>query len=390
MNPRDLSGLWSRLSVMSAFAATGFTSAFIPFLDDGFSGQFEPRYLLRLAYLGVFTAVVLVSLMLGFLRQERLSLSKLHLAMIILLPSLLLTLWGPGSLGMSMLLEFLLQSGILLTLVAALPIMRTLVKPRRFPVEIAMALLVQTAAMIAGLRLNAVHLEVFFRNNVLLASGFAVLSIIFGLRIKRREKILNEGSVSVIEEMRSLFSDKFIFMMISGAAAAAGAEMCLIQQSGVYFSNQFGIETSQLIIPGTGLMLSSVLTGRFLALLLLFYLKPEKVLLLFSLIGLTGFSALFVGEITISCGSLFMSGLGLGAMLPSLFPILLKREAKRSSAISGVLAASLPAGMIFPQLMWAASIAVSQLMSFMVPLACMFYITWISIMLNRRFNLADE
>ena len=140
------------------------------------------------------------------------------------------------------------------------------------------------------------------------------------------------------------------------------------------------VKSAGLIV---GLLIPSLLpgTGIYESKLLLFL---SVIFLLSSLLCIFGLFTIFIGEKYLSLAASVMIGLGASGIFPLMIYLALNRIQEGRKVLTGLMIATIPIGALFPSFMWAVADSVSIAISFVVPVFCMFYITWIAIMQVRR------
>jgi len=81
---------------------------------------------------------------------------------------------------------------------------------------------------------------------------------------------------------------------------------------------------------------------------------------------------------------IFVVGLGIGSMFPTIFSLALEKMPERANEISGLLIMAVSGGAVIPLVMGLVSTLLGPVASISVIALCMLYILWVSLFLRKR------
>jgi FHS family L-fucose permease-like MFS transporter len=119
--------------------------------------------------------------------------------------------------------------------------------------------------------------------------------------------------------------------------------------------------------------------------MILNWLSAKLFLLITSLLSTIGLLGLFVinSELAaIIC--IIIIGFGFGNVFPLIFSITVDKMPERTNELSGLMITAIAGGAIIPLLFGAVADKFSVLAGFLVPVACLLYITYISVASVRK------
>lgn len=379
-------------AVYVAFFSIGLVETLFPRLNWQMSIVFSDDYLVRVL---IFVGLVLLSLLsvgFGLLSPGKHIRRNMLIGLLTIIPGLLIPLFFPKSVQGILLRALFLFSGSLFVQVSGIQIVLSNMETRQMFKRIACLYLLKTAGLVAGMSFPFIFPYAFETNGNMgyylpfVFIGIAV-SMLFLLPFARVNPDKHEEPINL--SFSIFYSDKLFILLSGGLVLYSGAEFCLNDLFPFYFSETFGLRIMEMGVPGAGLFLISLLAGRFAGFFLCRFNKPVHVLLLSSLLCFIGVSGIFLGQKYISLASTVFTGIGLANIFPVLLSLSLSRIKTNARELTGIMIATIPLGELFISLMWAVTDSISIAMGFIVPLFCLFFITWTGITLARREGMKD-
>lgn len=365
-----------------AFFTTGLVETLFPRLNWQILFELPDEYYLRILTFAGILLIAMMPVVFSTLKQGKSPVRVMLLALSLFLPGLLIYFSGTGSEYKILFTALFLFTGSLLVQYSGL---RSILPPEdngKTAGLISGLYLIKTAGLMAGMGIPAFNSSpdrdpAFLLLTVCLS--LTVISMLCQILLPSGEKQGKTGQF--IFTIRELLRDKSVLMMIVGLILYSGTELCLAGFFPLYFSEVFGFNIFKTLVPGVGLFMLSFATGRLAGVWVLQKVRPVMVFLLSSILCILGLFTIFIGQKYLSIGALILAGLGLSNIFPVMLSLAVSKNQTGRYILPGLLLGTLPLGSFFPYLMWAAAGSISITMSLMVPVFCMFYITWSSIIL---------
>lgn len=205
-----------------------------------------------------------------------------------------------------------------------------------------------------------------------------VLIILF-MKVKEKDK---GSQPTTLQTSFKALNDRYILMMVLGIFLYVGAEVSMSSKIAIFFSEHYHVDLSKIGMIGVGVFFLALTIGRFLGSVILNWMKPAKFLLITCLISIVGISALFFDSITLAWVSVFLIGIGFANIFPLVFSIAVDKIPEKTNEISGLMVTAIVGGAIIPILTGYVA-DVSLQLSFLVPLMCILYLTFIAIKISK-------
>ncbi|MEI8005233.1 MAG: hypothetical protein WCI48_03430 [Bacteroidota bacterium] len=372
-------------AIYLAFFTIGLLEASFPLLNRHLNYFIHDEYYVRLLSLAGLLFLSFFSVL--FSRMKPGKNINMWLALLILVPGMILSLLSSKSTGVLFAIAFFLLAGSLFVQVSGLLSLIPPVEKRVETEKIARIYLFNTTGLIAGLSLVPLSAELgipFSRLLISISFFFLLLSMIFLYLFPYPAAVQIESDEGNRFDVRQLISNKTLILMLGGIAVYTGAEFCLMGLLPFYFSETFGIRIMQMIIPGAGLFMMSFFIGRITGGILLRKFGAGNIFLFSGILAILGISALYIGQKHLSLAATMMIGLGTANMLPMMISLSMQMIRKDRKWLVGMIVGTMPLGAFVPVLMWAMADSISIGMSITIPVVCLFYITWIGIVLKRK------
>ncbi len=372
-------------AIYLAFFTIGLLEASFPLLNRHLNYFIHDEYYIRLLSLAGLLFLSFFSVL--FSRMKPGKNINMWLALLILIPGMILSLLSSKSTGVLFAIAFFLLAGTLFVQVSGLLSFIPPVEKKVETEKIAGIYLFNTTGLIAGLSLVPLSAELgitFSRLLISISFFFLLLSMIFLYLFPYPVAVQIESDERNRFDVRRLISNKTLILMLGGIAVYTGAEFCLMGMLPFYFSEIFGIRIMQMIIPGVGLFMMSFFIGRITGGILLRKFGAGNIFLFSGILAILGISALYIGQKHLSLAATAMIGLGTANMLPMMISLSMQMIREDRKWLVGMIVGTMPLGAFVPALMWAMADSISIGMSITIPVVCLFYITWIGIVLKRK------
>jgi len=179
-----------------------------------------------------------------------------------------------------------------------------------------------------------------------------------------------------------LLKNKYVFMMVLTIFVYVGAEVSMSSGIPILLKEAFGIEGFSLWLSW-GLFFLPILIGRFSGAAILTKIKPIKFLITTVIISIIGILLLLVGNPFIAYIGIVLVGLGFANIFPLVFSITVDHLPERANELSGLMVTAIVGGAFIPPIMGLVADSTSVLLGFLVPLACLVYILF-STLINAK------
>jgi len=367
-----------------AFFTTGMVETLFSRLNRQILVGLPDEYYLRILTFAGILLIALMPVFFSMLNRGGQPVKVMLIALSLFLPGLLIYFTGTGSEYSILFTALFLFTGSLLVQYAGLRCMLTPEEKGKTAGLISGLYLIKTAGLFAGMGIPAFHSSPDPDPPFLLLTAclsLTLISMLCQLLLYSGEK---QGKTEkFIFTIHELLRDKSVLMMIVGLILYSGTELCLAGFFPLYFSETFGFNLFKTLVPGVGLFMLSFTAGRLAGVWILQQVRPGLVFLFSSILCILGLFTIFIGQKDLSIGALVLTGLGLSNIFPVMLSLAMAKHQTGGYVLTGLLLGTVPLGSFFPYLMWAAAGSISITMSLMVPVFCMFYITWSSIILLR-------
>lgn len=181
----------------------------------------------------------------------------------------------------------------------------------------------------------------------------------------------------------SLLKNGYVLMMVASIFAYVGAEVSMSSGVPILLKENFDIQGFSLWISWAIFFLPIVL-GRFGGSIILSWISAKKFLIITTVLAAVGIVAMFSSNEILTYIGIVLVGLGFANIFPLVFSITIEHMPERSNELSGLMVMAISGGAIVPLIMGRVSDAAGVLVGFAVPLACLFYIFFVSMAASRK------
>jgi fucose permease len=181
---------------------------------------------------------------------------------------------------------------------------------------------------------------------------YAVIILITVIYIRAtpfKEQKDKNSSPASFSSCLKLLGNPFILAMVLGIFLYVGAEVSMSAKLPNYLAHKFDFDIERLGLWGTLFFFITLMTGRFLGGVILNWLKPNKFLIISSLLALGGIALLFIASSTVTgFTAIALTGLGFANIFPLIFSITIDKLPERANEISGLMVTAIIGGAIMP------------------------------------------
>lgn len=279
----------------------------------------------------------------------------------------------------------LLGAGATVLQVSGNPIMRDVSAPGRFSSNLSLGQSIKAIGSSLGFLLPP-FAAMAGMDWTLLFPIYAVLILItFGWTstLKVEEIKHEDEKPASLVSCLSLLKNKYILMMVFSIFVYVGAEVSMSSGIPILLKEEFGIEGFSLWLSWA-LFFLPILIGRFLGAAILTKIKPIKFLLATVIMAIIGVLLLLFGNTTIAYAGIILVGLGFANIFPLVFSITVDKFPERANELSGLMVTAIVGGAFIPPIMGYVADSTRVLWGFLVPLACLVYILFSTIMASKK------
>lgn len=181
-----------------------------------------------------------------------------------------------------------------------------------------------------------------------------------------------------------LLKNRFVAFMALSIFLIVGTEVAINTNIAIVLTSRYGVELETAVF-GISMFFAGETISRFLGAIILNWIKPRVFLVLIALLSLAGILGIFLAPSnTVAFAFIFVTGLGIGNMFPTIFSLALEKMPDRANEISGLLIMAVSGGAVIPLVMGFISTTFGALTSISVLAACMLYILWVSLYVRKN------
>lgn len=374
---------FSAVPIFLAFLCMGFGDAVGPFVGLAKEEFDLTNTMAQLIPFVGFLMFGLLSVPMGIYQDKKGKKIILMIGLVVAFLGLIIPVFGGlNSYGLFLLTVLLLGAGATILQVAGNPIMRDVSPEGKYARNLTLGQFVKAIGSLSGsllpvaaARWFGMGWEVLFP--VYSASLLITLIILSLTRID--EKVEDKVQAATFATCFSLLKNPFVLMMVFGIFLYVGAEVSISAGIPLYLEETFGIDIQTLGVAGSGFFFVAIMTGRFLGSVILNWISAQAFLLITVILSIISILGLFVGEQSIALVSIFLIGLGFANIFPLIFSITVDKMPERSNELSGLMVTAIVGGAILPLIMGYVGDLASVMIGFVVPLAAIVYILFISL-----------
>ncbi|MCL3779036.1 MFS transporter [Prolixibacteraceae bacterium JC049] len=389
MTNKNVSGNVKALPIFLAFLCMGFGDVVGPLVSlakDTFSLSNTMAQLLP--FMG-FIMFAILSVPMGVYQDKKGKKFVLTVGLIIALVGLLVPIFN-GMYGPKVAIEsgsqykfyvllgsiLLLGAGATILQVSGNPIMRDVSPEGKFSSNLSLGQSIKAVGSSLGFLLPPFVAKAFGMDWSILFPIYALLILVTLLWLrstKIEEKKDPEATPATFMSCLGLLGNPYVLMMVMAIFVYVGAEVSMSSGVPILLKEHYGIE-------GVGLWLSwalfflPILAGRLAGAAILRSVSAIKFLFITVIIAMVGIGFMYLGSQALTFAGIVLVGLGFANIFPLVFSIAIDKMPERSNEISGLMVMAIAGGAFIPPIWGAVADATSELVGFLVPLACLVYI----------------
>ena len=391
--------------VLLAFLCMGFGDAVGPFVGlakDTFElSNFVSGFI---AFAG-FILFGILSIPMGIYQDRKGKKFVLMLGLIIALAGLAIPVLSVLSgFGIFLITVLLLGGGAAILQVAGNPLMRDVSPEGKYSRNLTLGQFIKAIGSLSGPLLPVIALLWFKKDWQIIFPIYVIFLLITIILVgltKVEEKKVKDARPATFKSCFSLLSNKYVLMMVFAIFLYVGSEICMSSYLPEYLKTNFGLGIEEILskmginietlkmagvdirtlgVLGTGFFFLGLLIGRFSGSMILNWLSAKIFLLITALLSVGGLLGLFVINSELAAFiCIIVTGFGFGNVFPLIFSITVDRMPERTNELSGLMITAIAGGAIIPLLFGAVADKFSVLAGFLVPVACLLYITYVSV-----------
>lgn len=368
--------------VFLAFLAMGFADAVGPFVSLAKNEfQLSNTAASLIPFVG-FIMFGLLSVPIGVLQDKQGKKKILMLGLLVALVGLLNASFGLDSFGRFLLTVLLLGAGAAILQVAGNPMMRDVSAPGKYARNLTLGQFVKAIGSLSGPMIPVIATKMFNSEWKVIFPIYAVALLITVLAVStlRVSDSGEEQHAATLASCLALLKNSYVLMMVGAIFFYVGAEVSMSAGIPLFLKEQFDVDITKLGLVGTGLFFAALTIGRFSGGVVLNWMAPRKFFILTCLLSIVGMAGLLVHNQTVATVSFFIAGLGFANIFPLVFSIAVDSMPQHTNALSGLMVTAIVGAAFLPPLMGVIADRASVLVSFVVPLAAILYITWVALM----------
>ena len=370
--------------VFFAFLCMGFADAVGPFVGlvkETF--DLSNAMALLVPFMG-FIMFGLLSIPMGILQDKKGKKFILSLGLIIALAGLLIpTLFGFSSYALFLVTIMMLGAGATTLQVAGNPIMRDVSEEGLYSRNLSIAQFVKAIGSLSGPLIPAAAAYFWTGGDwsviFPIYSAALLITLISVSFLKVDEQKSADDQTATFTSCFTLLKNRYVLMMVLGIFVYIGAEVCMSSGIPLYLKSSFGVDISKLGVLGTGLLFLALTIGRLTGGIVLNWMKPKRFFLLTSIVSMVGILLLYLGVQAAAVVGVILVGLGFANIFPLIFSITVDRMPDRSNELSGLMVMAIAGGALIPPVMGFVADQTNILVGFLVPMAAVLYVAWISL-----------
>jgi len=330
----------------------------------------------------------LLSIPLGIFQDKKGKKFILMMGLVIALLGLVLPILGNFSAFYMLLIAiFLLGAGATMLQVSGNPIMRDVSPDGKYARNLSLGQFIKAIGSLSGALIPLAAANYWGMDWKILFPIYAVAILVTFIWLgvtKIKEKKYEDSHPASFSSSFALLGNRKVFMMVLAIFLYVGAEVSMSSGLPIYLQDAYGYDIAKLGLLGTLFFFVALMTGRFLGAVILNWISAQRFLIITVVLSVFGFLGLFLGIQAASIASIFVIGLGFANIFPLIFSITVDAMPERTNELSGLMVTAIVGGAIIPPIMGAVADYSSTLIGFIVPLACILYISILAINVKRK------
>jgi MFS transporter, FHS family, L-fucose permease len=213
--------------------------------------------------------------------------------------------------------------------------------------------------------------------------GLILITLFLSAPLKIKEYKDPDSKPATFASCLSLLKNGYILLMVLAIFFYVGAEVSMSASIPILLNENFGIAGFSLWLSWAIFFLP-IIIGRFTGSLVLSWLSAKKFFIITNIVAIIGIAAIFTSSEALSYIGIILVGLGFANIFPLVFSITIDHMPERSNELSGLMVTAISGGAIVPLLVGQVADLTSIVVSFVVPLLCLVYITFTSLVTLKK------
>lgn len=362
--------------VFLAFLAMGFADAVGPFVGLAKNEFALSNAVASLVPFAGFSMFGLLSVPAGLLQDRR---GKKF----ILLLGLAVALLGMGNAALGLIsfprflvTVLLLGAGATILQVAGNPIMRDVSEPGRYSRNLSLAQFVKAIGSLSGPVIPVIAARWFGASWRAIFPIYAVtLAVTFVAVAAMPVREKKERASATLASCLALLKNPYVLGMVAAIFLYVGAEVSVSAGIPLFLKERFDLDITRVGLLGTGLFFTALTVGRLCGGLVLNWMTPRTFFPATCALSIAGLLGIFIPAQSAAVTSFFIAGIGFANIFPLVFSLTVETLPERTNELSGLMVTAIVGGALLPPLMGFVADHASVVLSFLVPLSALLYIT---------------
>ncbi len=286
----------------------------------------------------------------------------------------------------------LLCAGATILQVVGNPVMRDVSPEGRYSKNLSLAQSIKAIGSSLGFLVPPLVAVAFGLEWSILFPVFAsliILTLLLAAPLKIADQKDPNSKPATLRSCASLLKNGFVFVMVLAIFIYVGAEVSMSSGVPILLKENFGVAGFSLWVSWAIFFLPIVL-GRFGGSIILGWMSAKKFLIVTVFVAILGVLTMFTSSEVLTYIGIILVGLGFANIFPLVFSITIDRMPERSNELSGLMVMAISGGAIVPLIMGRVSDSTSVLVGFVVPLACLLYISFASFYAMRKAAVVQQ
>ena len=209
-----------------------------------------------------------------------------------------------------------------------------------------------------------------------------VLAAILWFNLSNVREVKQEKTHSAtLKTSLELLKNGYVLAMVLGIFIYCGVEIAVASHAPILLSDKFGISIEKLgLVISWSLFYLPIFLGRFMGCFFLKFIAPTRLLIVTGLFAVLGvLLILFSNSLTMVIIGILIIGFGFANIFPLIFSITIDNMPEHQNELSGLLVTMIVGGTFIPMIMGVVADITTITFSFIVPLVCLCYITFLGI-----------
>jgi fucose permease len=365
------------LPVFLAFIAMGFADAVGPFVSLAKNEfQLSNTVASLIPFVG-FSMFGLLSVAIGLLQDKRGKKFVLMLGLLVALLGVANAAIGLSSFPQFLVTVLLVGAGAAILQVAGNPIMRDVSAEGKYARNLALGQFAKAIGSLSGPMIPVLAAKFWGADWKVIFVVYTVAMIITVLAVAslKVDEKKSEHQAATLASCLALLKNPYVLAMVGAIFFYVGAEVSVSAGIPLFLKERFDIDINKVGLMGTGLFFTALTIGRFSGGVILNWMSPRRFFLLTCALSILGLLGLFLPDRNLALSSFFLAGIGFANIFPLVFAITVENLPQHTNELSGLMVTAIVGGAIVPPLMGLVADSTSVQLSFLVPLACILYIT---------------